>query len=508
MQSTALLSSSSITLLLIAQQLSAGPLVEKQRAEQAAAVASALAAQQVMRPFNPVGPFVDHYYRQFANEGFVRTPVSPAQMNLLKARLVWEYGPLSSQALGHIENLNDIVFAISRENPSLLNNPAELADEITRKVSNLANREKTFQGLQGEASEARFRGWVLTKDAQSKTFDLHDPQTKSSYQMKVWKTGADSLRGLREDYADLTAKHPNKAQFFKGMMADDQIQELVKAGKLTKSSTPVKTGTQSGLQAQTAYVDVDTGMKIIAAKSEPTAKQFRANVRKGYALEERLSQRPAGFGRASVGGFVVGSGVSILIQTYQGEDMNWSMVAESGGIGLASSAAMVVVAQQIEQRFGKQVAQSFIAKNLLPGLARGSLSGAAASTGVGTVVVLGFVAKDYFTDQITANEALIHSGIGVSSVGAGVSASLIAAWAVGGSAFGPAGTVAGIIAGTAVYLGGEWYYESFKLEGIRAEMAAFKAGASKWEANKLDQEIKSLRGTASELRRHAASTLP
>jgi hypothetical protein len=429
-------------------------------------------------------------------------------MNLLKARLVWEYGPLSSKALGRVENLNDIVLAISRENPSLLKNPAELADEIAKKVGNLASREKTFQGLQAEASEARFRGWVLIKDAQSETFDLHDPQTKSSYQMKVLKTAPSSLRGLNEDYTDFATKQPEKARFFKGMMPQDQIDELVAKGKLTRSSTPVKIGTQTGVQEQTAYVDTDTGIKIIAAKSEPTAEQFRANVSKGYALEERLSQRPAGFGRASVSGFVVGSGVSILIQTYQGEDVNWSMVAESGGIGLASGAATVVLAQQIEQRFGPQLAQSFVAKNLMPGLARGTLSGAAASSGVGAVVVLGFVAKDYFTDQITANEALIHSGIGLSSVGAGVGASLIAAWAVGGSAIGPVGTVAGIIAGTAVYLGGEWYYENFKLEGIRAEMAAFAVAASKWEAKKLDQEIKSLRAAAAELRRQAATTLP
>jgi len=227
--------------------------------------------------------------------------------------------------------------------------------------------------------------------------------------------------------------------------------------------------------------------------------------------------------RAAGAGFVVGSVGSLAFQIYQGEDVNWAAVAESGGIVLASSAATVILAQQIEQRFGKQLAQSFISKNVLPGLARGSLSGAAASTGVGAVVVLGFVAKDYFTDQITANEALIQSGIGLGSVGVGVGAGMAAeagagvilTWAYGGAAAGSEapgpgnaiGFVVGLIAGTAVYIGGEWYYENFKLEGIRAEMAAFKQAASKWEAHKMETEIKSLRESASALREQAAQTL-
>jgi hypothetical protein len=496
------------------QSIFAGPLVEKNRSEQASAIAGAVTAQMVMRTYNPAGPFVEHYYRQYASEGFVRTPVNPVQMNLLKARLVWEYGPLSAKAMGHAENLNDVVLSIARENPGLLNRPTELADEITRKIGNLANREKTFQGLQGEASEARQRGWWLTKRNDSQTFDLFDPETGSSYQMKVFKTASGSLRGLQDDYGDFATKHPDKARYFKGMMPDDQIQELVASGKLTKSSEPVKVGTRNGVEDQSAYIDTDTGIKIIAAKSEPTAEGFRANVRKGYALQGVLSERPAGFGNAAVGGFIAGAGISVIIQTYQGEKVNWTSVAESGGIGLASGAATVILAQQIEQRFGKQLAQSVIAKNLLPGLARGSLSGGLASFGVGAVVVEGFVLHDYLTDKITFNEAMIQSGIGLSSVGVGVGAGVIATWATAGTLAGSevpvignaAGFLVGLAAGTVAYVGGEWYYENFKLEGIRAEMTAFKKSATKWDAEKLETEIKSLHETASNLRAQAAKT--
>lgn len=499
----------SIAVFLVTRNLSAGPLVEKHRAEQASAVAGVLTAQQVMRPFNPVGPFVDHYYRQYANEGFVRTPVSPAQMNLLKGRLVWEYGPLSSKALGYVENLNDIVFAISRENPSLLKNPAELADEITRKIGNLSSREASFKGYQAEAHEARILDWKLIKDAQAEVADLLDPSTKLKYQSKVWKTSDRSFGALKKWWNEkvevLVPGHARK--FYFGRMPADQIDELVRAGKL-KIGPSILEGTRNGVRLQQTYFDPNNPeLKITALKSEPTAKQLQENVSKGYAIEKRLSQRPAGFGNAVVGGFVVGTGGSLAFQIYQGEDVNWGMVGEAGGIDLASSAATVILAQQLEQRFGRQLAQSFIAKNMLPGLGRGALSGAGASTGVGSVVVLGFVAKDYFTDQITFNEAVIHSGIGLGSVGVGVGASVIAAWAVGGSAAGPFGTAAGAIVGTAVYLGGEWYYETFKLERARAEMAAFKQAASEWEAKKIEMEIKSLRESASKLRKEAAGLL-
>lgn len=504
-----------IAIFLVAGNLSAGPLMEKYRAEQAAAIAGALTAQQLIRPFNSVAPFVDHYYRQYANEGFVRTPASPAQMNLLKARLAWEYGPLSSKAFGHVEKLNDIVFAISRENPSLLRNPAGLVDEITEKVGNLANREKTFQGLQAEASEARYRGWRLTKRHDSPTFDLYDPQTGSSYQMKILKTASGSLRSLNEDYVDFATKHPEKARFFKGIMPQDQINELVTKGKLIKSTTPVKIGTQIGIQNQTTYLDAGTGIKVIAAKSELTAGQFRSNVRMGYALEERLNLRPAGLGNAMVGGFVAGAGISLAAQILRGEEVNWATVGESGGIGLASSAVTVILAQQIEQRFGRQLAQSVITKQLLPGLAPGTLSGALASTGVGAIVVLGFVAKDYFTDQITVNEALIQSGIGLGAVGVGTGSCVILTWATTGTILGSevpvvgnlAGFVAGLIGGTAFYLAGSWYYENFKLEGIRAELIAFKQAATEWETQKMDMEIRRLRESASALRGQAKRAL-
>ena len=54
---------------------------------------------------------------------------------------------------------------------------------------------------------------------------------------------------------------------------------------------------------------------------------------------------------------------------------------------------------------------------------------------------------------------------------------------------------------------GEWYYENFKLEGARAEMSAFKQAASKWKAQKMESEIKSLRESASKLRKEAAGLL-
>jgi hypothetical protein len=171
------------------------------------------------------------------------------------------------------------------------------------------------------------------------------------------------------------------------------------------------------------------------------------------------------------------------------------------------------LAQQIEQRFGKELAQRALAIGLSEQLARG-LSGGLASFGVGAVVVEGFVLHDYLTDQITSSEAIIQSGIGLGSVGVGVGASMIAAWATAGTLAGSevpvignaAGFLVGLAAGTVAYVGGEWYYENFKLEGIHAEMVAFKKASAKWDAEKVDTEIMSLHETASTLRLQAAKT--
>ena len=127
----------------------------------------------------------------------------------------------------------------------------------------------------------------------------------------------------------------------------------------------------------------------------------------------------------------------------------------------------------------------------------------------------GYGAKDYLTDQITANEAMIQSGIGLGSVGVGVSASVIATWATAGTLMGSelpiagnaAGFLVGLAGGTAVYLVGNWHYENFKREGIQAEMVAFKKTTSKWEAEKMEREIANLRAIAARLRAQAAKTL-
>lgn len=498
---------------LSSQDVFARSLDDDYQAGQPSAIAGALTAQQLIRPFNPIGPIIDHYYPQYDISKAITKPTSPAALSLLKARLVWEYGPLSSKALLHVENLNDVVLTIARENPGLLKRPADLPAEIDRKLGNLLGREKTFHGLQAEASEARHRGWQLMKNPSSETFDLYDPNTRISYQMKIFKTASASLRRLQGDYADFVVKHPEKAHYFKGMMAEDQIHELITDGKLIKSPTPAKVGTQSGIiEEQSLYVDRDTGIKIIAAKSEATAKQFQANVRKGYSIYKQLQQRLGGFGPALAGGFIVGAGVSTLYQVWQGEGVHWASVAESGGIGLASSAATVYLAQQIEQRFGQQLAKCVIAK-LLPGLARGTLAGGAAANAVGAFVVLGFVAKDYFTDQITTNEALIQSGIGLGSVGVGVSASMIATWATAGTLAGSevpvlgnlAGFLVGVVGGTAVYLGGNWYYENFQVEYIRAEMEAFKREESMWNTRKIENEMSELTKSAQTLRAEATA---
>ena len=46
-------------------------------------------------------------------------------------------------------------------------------------------------------------------------------------------------------------------------------------------------------------------------------------------------------------------------------------------------------------------------------------------------VVLGFVAKDYLTNQITTNEAVIQSAIGLGAVGASVGVGVIVSAATG-----------------------------------------------------------------------------
>ena len=110
---------------------------------------------------------------------------------------------------------------------------------------------------------------------------------------------------------------------------------------------------------------------------------------------------------------------------------------------------------------------------------------------------------------------MIQSGIGLGSVGVGVGIGVIATMATAGTALGTpvpfvgnaVGFVLGAAAGAAAYAGGEWYYENFKLEGIRAEMTAFKQTASKWEVEKMEKEMTSLRATASTLRAQAAKTL-
>ena len=120
MKSRSLFQVLALAVFLVTRSLSAGPLLEKHVAEQSSAVAGALTAQQVMRPFNPSGPFVDHYLKQYVANGQVTTPVTSSEMMFLKARLLWEYGPLSGKALRFSENLNDTVLVMMRENPSLL----------------------------------------------------------------------------------------------------------------------------------------------------------------------------------------------------------------------------------------------------------------------------------------------------------------------------------------------------------------------------------------------------
>ena len=490
----------------------AGPLVEKNRSEKAAAVAGAVTAQMAMRPLNPAGPFVEHFLRAYQRDGNMQNPMSDGQLAVMKARLFWEYGPLSVKALQRVGNLNDAVFGVVYEKPALLLYP-ETMQEVFDKIRNLRAREGTFHGNQADVQEARLTGLQLSSNPRDPFVDLEDPWSKNVFQGKVYEAAEVGLQKANDDFAGYSKIKPNNAKNFYYLAPNDQITELVSSGRLMPVSDSLKLGSYK--QEAPIFIDKETGLKVIAYQSEQDYKSFRQNFREAYSLEKRLSLRPSGFGNAAAGGFLAGAGISAIIQTSQGEKVNWTTVAESGGIGLASGAATVILAQQIEQRFGKQLAQSVIAKNLLPGLARGSLSGGLASFGVGAVVVEGFVLHDFLTDQITFNEAMIQSGIGLSSVGVGVGAGVIATWATAGTLAGSevpvignaAGFLVGLAAGTVAYVGGEWYYENFKLEGIRAEMVAFKKATAKWDAVKVDTEIKSLHEAASTLRSQAAMTV-
>jgi hypothetical protein len=496
-----------MTSFIVAQSTIAGPLVEKYREEQASAIGGALTAQLAMHPFNPSDPFVSHYSRIYANDGQVR-PVGELEMVWLKSRLIWEYGPLSAKAFSHAAHLNDAVLAVVYEKPELLLNH-ESIPYLFGKIRNLQAREGTFHGNQADMQEARVvPGLRLPSNPRDEFVDLEDSGSKNVFQGKVY---ADPLAGLKkanEDFFGYLKENPRNAKNYYYLAPKDQIEQLISSGELKPTSSYLKFGLTSSRQEAPVFVDRNTGLKVVAYHAEPDEKSFRQNFREAYSLEKRLSLRPAGFGNASVGGFLAGSGLSLAAQIYQGQTVDWTSVGESGGIGLASGAATVLLAQQIEQRFGKELAQSFVVRNLLPGLGRGAFSGAAASTVVGGVVVLGFVAKDYFPDQITFNEAVIQTGIGLGSVGVGVGAGVIATWATTGTLLGSevpivgniAGFLVGLGGGTIAYLGGEWYYENFKLEGILAERREFAKTAAKWNAEKLDQEIKSLHQEAAALR--------
>jgi hypothetical protein len=83
-------------------------------------------------------------------------------------------------------------------------------------------------------------------------------------------------------------------------------------------------------------------------------------------------------------------------------------------------------------------------------------------------LVLGFVAKDYLTNQITTNEAVIQSAIGLRAVGASAGMGVIVSAATAGSiprtpvplVGNEAGFVAGLVVGTGAYLGGNWHHEN------------------------------------------------
>lgn len=497
----------------------AGPLADKYAQERASAVAGALVGQQSLHSFNPASPFLGAYRNQYLSHGSVQTPLISSQLALAKVRLLWEYGPLSGKALSYASHLNEQVMAVAFEKPELLMEPEGLHKEIMTKVRNLSTREAAFKGNQGEVREAGHRGWQLVENPRDEHFDLRDPVTGKRYQVKIWKTGDASLRELRGDYHSLAEKSPKDAVNYRGMLPKDQIDELVAKGRLRKSSAPIEVGTRAGIRKQTAYFDPDTGTRIIALESEATAKEFAANVRKGTAVYKRLSQRSAGFGRTVAGGAVIGGVISLIPQKMLGRDVSWEAVGWSAAIGAVSGGAADLAAKTIERHFGDQLAKSMLARKFFPGASRSIagrvLSRGLASAGVGVVVTLGFVAKDYYSGEISTTDALEQSGVGLSSIafgaGVGFGAAVILTSATAGSAAGTlcpgignaVGFVVGLAAGTIVYL----VYENFKADQARAEMKSFKEGTAKWDAARLGREIDSLKDEARSLRSEAARLL-
>ena len=489
----------------------AGPLADKYAQERASAVAGALVGQQSLHSFNPASPFLGAYRNQYLSHGSVQTPLISSQLALAKVRLLWEYGPLSGKALSYASHLNEQVMAVAFEKPELLMEPEGLHKEIMTKVRNLSTREAAFKGNQGEVREAGHRGWQLVENPRDEHFDLRDPVTGKRYQVKIWKTGDASLRELRGDYHSLAEKSPKDAVNYRGMLPKDQIDELVAKGRLLKSSAPIEVGTRAGIRKQTAYFDPDTGTRIIALESEATAKEFAVNVRKGNAVYERLSQRSAGFGSAVAGGAVIGGGISLIAQKMLGRDVSWEAVGRNAAISAVSGGAAVLAAQTIERHFGDQLAKSMLARKFFPAasrsIARRVLSRGLGSAGGGVVVTLGFVAKDYYSGEISTTDTLVQSGVGLTSVGVG----LWLTWATAGSLLGSEvpilGNAVGFAVGTAVYVIGSLYYENFKAEKVLAETKAFNKAAAQWQLAKLEQELSSLKIQAGTLRSEAARLL-
>lgn len=251
------------------------------------------------------------------------------------------------------------------------------------------------------------------------------------------------------------------------------------------------------------------------ANHGPFEEQHRARLTRLYGRSTTVIRYASG----TIGGAAVGTGLTILLSKNGGDAIDWASVGKSATIGAGSGAATMLGSQLIEKQFGNQLAKSMIARNLLPGasksLARCVLSTGIASAGVSTVIMLGFVAKDYYSGDISTTDALVQSGVGLGSAGTGVGAGLILAYATTGTLLGTevplfgnaAGFVGGAVIGTAVYIGGNWYYENFKAERDLAEMKAFKQTAAKWDAAKLDQEISQLKDKAQSLRAEAARLL-
>ena len=65
----------------------------------------------------------------------------------------------------------------------------------------------------------------------------------------------------------------------------------------------------------------------------------------------------------------------------------------------------------------------------------------------------------------------------------------------------------GLAAGTVAYFGAEWYYQNFQIDGILAERREFAKNATKWNAQRLDREIRDMNATASSLRAQAVKVL-